>query len=148
MTTHARQIENADELLALMRESPSTRQISSLYPDDWAGEPVRIVVEKDKPEEPYWSTLAEIVPGSEAERLCEAVTRADAIPDPEAWARLPLRYHVIYSSCLLPEHPEAPQRPGGLAQAHRALDSIAADIAARTGKRSPWRWLRWPGRES
>ena len=148
MTTAGRQIESADELLALMRERPTARSVADVYTyrDDGSYDHVRAVFDRDGPGAPGSADLAEIVPGSAADALCDAVLKADMGRDPEAWALLPLRYKVVGSAYLLPEHPEAPQQPGGLAQAHRALDALAADIAARAAKPALWRRLLWPGK--
>jgi hypothetical protein len=144
MTITVRQIESAAELLSLMHESPSTRRIESIYSTgDW-GNFFKVVSEQPGANAPHGRTLAEIVRGSEAEKLCDAATLADAKPDPEIWACLPLRHRVIGNAWLLPEHPEAPQQPGGLAQAHRALDALFKN---RASKRSLWGWLRGSGNE-
>jgi len=146
MTTPTRIITSTDELLAVMRENPTVRRISSWYTEEHELAPTLIVIDCHYGPDGHalkpTVTIAEIAPGSEADRLCGDVARADAKPDPKAWAKLPLRYQVRGSSCLLPEHPDAPRTPGGLARAHQALDGILAIQAARGQIINPSAWRR------
>ena len=145
MTTTPRQITRRSELLALLRESPSTRLVSDIYDDDNGGERVRYVSDSAGMDNGA-SIIAEITPGSAADQLCTAIMQADTMTDAEAWAKLPLRYQVFGSSYLLPDHPNAPTAPGGLTMAQNAFADFTADRLARQPKPSFWRRLFKHGR--
>jgi hypothetical protein len=145
MTTTPRQITRRSELLAMLRESPSTRRACDIYAEDGSSERVRYVLDSAGMDRGALR-IAEIAPGSAADQLCTAIMQADAMTDRDAWARLPLRYQVFGSSYLLPEHPDAPTAPGGLALAQRAFDDFTADMLARQTKPSFWRRLFKQGR--
>jgi hypothetical protein len=116
MPTPLRFLRRAEDVLSIMRESPSTRQLITTAKKDIAGRPVRAVADVQDEPGAVPVLLAYLAANSEAEGLFMDAMRADATHGAaEAWARLPLRYHAFYSACLLPDHPDAPRKPGGLA---------------------------------
>ena len=137
MSRPLRFIRSAADLLALMRESPSTRQAITTHKRDLAGRAVRAIADRVDLATPIVAVLAYIASGSEAERLFLDAVTADATPAAtEAWARLPLRYAARYSACLLPEHPDAPRQPGGFSATLRRASMATAARSLLTRRRS------------
>jgi len=120
-------IRTTEELLALLRQKPAIREVIVSEATDLRYHRAKAVC--DYPEQyPGERTLvAFIAVGSTADKLVDAVIRADAEADAEAWARLPLRYHPFNASCVLPEHPHAPLSPG----TDNPSDEELAEIEAR-----------------
>lgn len=105
-------IRTPEALLALLRQKPAIREVVISDATDLRDRRVKAVC--DYPDQfPGDRTLvAFIAVGSAADKLIDAVIRADGEADAEAWARFPRRYHPFNASCVLPEHPEAPLSPG------------------------------------
>ena len=106
-------IHTTEALLALLRQNPTLREvIVSEVTDLRNRRSVKAVC--DYPDHfPGERTLVALIAiDSAADKLVDAVIRADTEADAEAWARLPLRYHPFNASCVLPEHPQAPLSPG------------------------------------
>ena len=96
-------IHDVGELLVLLRDGPPTRAVAYVGHDlavcDCAnGSPPRPIAWIDDP-------------GSARELLNKAYD-ADLARDTSVWAALPLRYGPSCSTWVLPEHPEAPTKPG------------------------------------
>lgn len=120
MTQHLRFLRTPEDVVSLMRESPSTRLITLTDKRHLDGGPVYAVADRIGFDVPALTFLAYVSPRSAAEKLFQDAARADADPENRAaWEALPVRFHAAYGACLLPDHPEAPKAPGRAASARR-----------------------------
>lgn len=120
MTTPLRFLRRAEDVLALMGESPSTRIMARTDKRHMDGGPVYAIADRIGFDVPAVTVLAYVSPRTAAEKLFTDAMGADADPaNRAAWEALPVRFHAAYGACLLPAHPDAPQAPGEAAKGRR-----------------------------
>jgi hypothetical protein len=99
-------ITDAEELLALLRENPARRAVELRHDED------RPAVREYKGDGfKRGCFLAMIEEDGTANELLYRAYNASFDGEAETWARLPLRYGPFCGTWVLPEHPEALQKP-------------------------------------